>query len=83
MGKLASAMHDVCKEKGVEFLFGEEVEKVIVEGKKVKGVRTTKGEHLADLVIMNADYPHSELELLDDKHRSYGESYWEKKKIAV
>lgn len=82
MGKLSEAFHRLCEEQGVNFLFNEEVKKIIVDKRKAKGVETTSGTYDADRVIVNADYPHSELDLLDDKSRSYKGSYWEKKKIA-
>jgi phytoene desaturase len=40
------------------------------------------GSYGADVVVSDADYAHTELELLDDGQRSYDESYWDKKTYA-
>ena len=36
----------------------------------------------ADVVVSDADYAHTELELLDEDQRTYDESYWDKKTYA-
>jgi phytoene desaturase len=82
MGKLARSFRKLCEEQGVKFLFNEEVEEIIVEKGTVKGIRTEKGEHECEILVNNADYPHSEMNLLSKKHRSYSERYWNRKKIA-
>jgi phytoene desaturase len=53
-----------------------------VENGRSRGVETGKGRYESDIVIVNADYPHSELELLEKRHRTYSERYWKRKKIA-
>lgn len=82
MGKLSSSFRKLCEEQGVQFHFGEEVTGILIEKGRAKGVTTTKGEHYSDIIVNNADYPHSEMDLLDKKHRSYSERYWKRKKIA-
>ncbi|MGA1794139.1 MAG: phytoene desaturase family protein [Thermoplasmatota archaeon] len=82
MVELSKAFHRLCLELGVEFRLGEEVKKVLVEKGRAKGVETEKGKLGADLVIVNADYPHSETQLLEKGQRTYDERYWSKKAIA-
>ncbi len=82
MGKLARSFRKLWTEQGVEFRFNEEVKEIIVEKGRGKGVKTTKSELKSDLVIINADYPHAELDLLEKKYRTYSEKYWKRKKIA-
>jgi phytoene desaturase len=82
MGKLSSSFQKLCEEQGVEFHFGEEVTEILIEKGRAKGVKTAKGDHYCDIIVNNADYPHSEMDLLDKKHRSYSERYWNRKKIA-
>jgi phytoene desaturase len=53
-----------------------------VEGNRATGVETPVGFHPADLVLVNADYPFAELHLLDAKHRTYDEGYWEDRVLA-
>ncbi len=82
MGELSKGFHRLCIDMGVEFRFQEEVTRVLVENGTAKGVETGKGRLEADIVIVNADYPHAEVDLLDKKNRSYDEKYWKKKAIA-
>ena len=82
MGKLAEAMFKLAKEQGAKFVFNEPVEKIIVENGLATGVKTKKKTYNADILVVNADYAWSEMNLLDKKHRSYSNRYWEKRKIA-
>lgn len=82
MGETSKAFHKLCSDLGVNFRFNEEVKNILVEKGKVKGVETKKGTIDADMVIVNADYPHAEIDLLEKKDRSYSERYWNKKAIA-
>ena len=82
MGMLSKGFHDVAVEQGVKFHFNTEVKKILTEGKKVSGVETSGGRMEADLVVVNADYPHAELDLLEKKDRAYKEKYWKRKSIA-
>jgi 1-hydroxy-2-isopentenylcarotenoid 3,4-desaturase len=79
---LAQSMHSLAVEQGAEFIFEEPVEKILVENGKAIGVKTNKNEYHADIVVVNADYAWSEMNLLDEKHQSYTNKYWEKRKIA-
>jgi len=82
MAKLAEAMYKLAKEQGATFIFNEPVEKVIVENGKTTGVKTNKKTYKADIVVVNADYAWADMNLLEKKHRSYSDRYWEKRKIA-
>jgi phytoene desaturase len=66
----------------VKFRFNEPVKKIVTDGKKVSKVVTDQGEYTADAVVVNADYAHSELDLLSGKDRTYDNRYWEKKVLA-
>jgi len=71
----------LATELGVEIKTNQNVEKIVVENAKVKGVNAN-GEFIsADIVISGADYHHSET-LLDKPYRSYSKKYWEKKTFA-
>jgi phytoene desaturase len=82
MGKLVEVMHKIALEQGANFIFDEPVNKIIIENGKAKGVKTVKKEYDADIVVVNADYAWSELNLIDKKYMSYSEKYWDKRKIA-
>ena len=57
-------------ELGVQFRFNSEVKEIIVENKKVKGVKLKNGEILkTDVVITNADAVETYRNLIDKKNR--------------
>nr|WP_321261536.1 phytoene desaturase family protein [uncultured Sphaerochaeta sp.] len=82
MAGAAAGFASLCKELGVELVTGAEVLKVLTEGNRAVGVETNKGTFLADVVVSSADYHHSDTNLLEDKHRTYSDSYWEKRVVA-
>lgn len=82
IGRVVDAIHGLAVEHGARFEFDTPVRKLEVEGKKVKRVVTDEGVYEPDFVVVNADYPHSELELLDEPHRTYDERYWEGRVVA-
>jgi 1-hydroxy-2-isopentenylcarotenoid 3,4-desaturase len=82
MGKLAEAMQKLAEEQGAEFFYNEPVEKIIVENGKATSVKTTKGTHQADFIVVNADNAWAEMNLLEEKYRTYDQKYWEKRNIA-
>ena len=82
MGKLVEAMHKIAEEQGAKFVFNEPVEKILIENGKAVGVKTSKKEYDADIVVVNADYAWAEMNIVDKKYRSYSDKYWDKRKIA-
>ena len=80
--KVASSIKELAETYGVEFKFNEPVEKLEVEDHLVKGVVTSKDTYGADVVLVNADYPFSEMELLKPEYQTYNEKYWDKKILA-
>lgn len=82
MRRIVSALVDMCTGMGVVFRFNEPVVRLRFEGRKVTEVVTAQARYPAEIVVVNADYAHSELELIDPKHRSYDRRYWEKRVLA-
>ena len=82
MTKVFKAFYDIAKKNGVKFIFNTPVNKILVENKKAIGVSTTKGKHMADIVVSNADYQFTEMQLLDKKHRQFSEKYWSSRTMA-
>lgn len=82
MRKVVEVLHSMCRSMGVTFAFNEPVTSLRFDGKRVSHVITPSAEHPADAVVMNADYAHSELEVVDRRHRSYDQRYWEKRVLA-
>ena len=82
IGKIPEGLIKLAKEQGAEIQFGVEATHIDVKNRKVQRVQTTQGAIDTDLVVVNADYPFSELNLLDEQYQTYPEKYWEKKIIA-
>jgi phytoene desaturase len=80
--QIIESLYKICLENGVKFEFNNPVKEIIIENKTAKGVKTLNGNFYADRVIVNADYAHTELELLDEKYRSYDSDYWEERIVA-
>lgn len=55
MIQITDSLYGLAKKLGVQFHFNERVEKIIVDGKSVSGIETTKGTFLSDAVVSNMD----------------------------
>jgi phytoene desaturase len=82
MYKVVDAMQALAEEQGAKFLFDEAARQMIIEKSSVKKLLTDKGEYEADVIISGADYHFTEFNLVPESHRSYNESYWDKKVLA-
>ncbi len=69
-GAVSEAMADAARALGVDIRLGEEVQEVLVEGRKAVGVRTHAGEHRGDAVVVNADFAHAMQKLVPDHVRN-------------
>ncbi|MFN2440607.1 MAG: phytoene desaturase family protein, partial [Chitinophagaceae bacterium] len=79
---VVEAMKQLAEELGVNFIFNEKAEEIIIDKNKARKVVTSKNEYVADVVISNADYYFTEKNLLPGVYRSYSEKYWDKKLLA-
>ncbi len=82
MKQIVNAMVEVAEDLGVEFLYGEPVEEIVVENGQARGVKTGSGIHRSDAVLASADYHHVESQLLPAQHRQYDEKYWENRVMS-
>lgn len=82
LGAVVDAFVTLGKEYGVTYKYSHEVEKILVENGKAVGIQTKDKEYRADIVVVNADYAHAELDLLPKQYQSYPKAYWEKKTMA-
>jgi phytoene desaturase len=82
MYAVVAAMQRLAEEQGARFVFEEAAQEIIIEKRKAKKLITDKGEYEADVIISGADYHFTEFNLLPESHRSYNESYWDKKVLA-
>lgn len=77
LGSVSKRMAEIATDLGVTFRMGESVEGVIMDGKKIVGVRTQNGGFYADKVVMNADFAQGMTTLFPDTVRKK----WSNKKI--
>lgn len=82
LGMLVKGFIRLAKEQGVRFEFNQCVNKIIVKNGQATGVTTNKREFDADIILVNADYHFAETKLLDAASRTYGEQYWQRKKMG-
>ncbi|MFT3682936.1 MAG: phytoene desaturase family protein [Ferruginibacter sp.] len=86
MYSIVKAMHTLAAELGVQFFFNHDVTKIAVDKNSCRKVIATAAtghcEFEADAVIGSADYHFIETTLLDEKHRSYSGTYWDKRVMA-
>jgi phytoene desaturase len=82
LGAVADAMVELGRELGVEYVTNEPVTQI--RGRRGGFVVRTEtgGEYLADLVVSDADYAHTEQDLLPPEKRQYDEEYWETRTYA-
>ncbi len=83
MGGVVDGMVDLARELGVEFLTDHPVAEI--KGRRGGFKLETGGETgavLADVVVSDADYAHTEQELLPAQKRQYDADYWESRTYA-
>lgn len=83
MGVVVNAIERIAREHGATFVYGQEAEEILVDGsRRCRGVRTRDNTYEADHVIINADYPHAEMDLLPEGLRTYSDRYWSSRTLA-
>ncbi|MDG1063876.1 MAG: phytoene desaturase family protein [Flavobacteriaceae bacterium] len=83
MTTVFESLFNIAKKNGVKFLFDTPVEKILIKDNRVEGVRAANGQNYqADIVVSNADYHHTEMNLLDRLHRQFSERYWQSRTVA-
>jgi phytoene desaturase len=82
LGMIPEGLMKLADSYGATFRFGVDATHINIKNGQAHQVQTSEGVIDADLVIVNADYPFSEMELLDTKYQTYPAKYWDKKIIA-
>lgn len=80
--EVARGFERLAKEQGARFSYDEKVVRIESDGVRARRVVTSKRSIPADLVLVNADYATSELELLAPSDRSISARSWKRKSIA-
>ena len=81
MNKIIEGMVSVAQEMGVKFHVNSNVEEIVIEKNKTRGIKVNGKLKTADFVISGADYHHTETLLLPE-FRNYKEQYWDKRVMA-
>ena len=80
---VSEAMARIAQEMGVVFHLGETVTELILQGRRVVGVRTNQREITADAVVLNADFAHAITRLVPDRlRRRWSNRRIERKKFS-
>ncbi len=84
LNMISEAMAGVCEEEGARIHYNTAVERVITDGKDVRGVKLQNGEEVfADDVIVNADFGYSACNLLPrEMLKKWSPERLEKKKFS-
>ena len=75
---LTAALARVAERLGVELCLEEPVEEMLFAGKRAVGVRTARGVHRGDAIVVNADFARSMERLVPDNLRRR----WTNRKLA-
>lgn len=81
MHEIVKSMVKLAQSLGVQFHTKSAVNEIVVENKKVKGLKVNGELIEASIVISGADYAHSE-QLLAPEYRMYSSQYWENRVFA-
>ncbi|MEO6329320.1 MAG: phytoene desaturase family protein [Ginsengibacter sp.] len=89
MYQIVDGMYKLAKETGVKFLFGRTINKINCKSNIAVSVTSVcaknnddLNEHVADVIIANADYHFVEKSLLPKSLRSYSDKYWDNRVMA-
>jgi len=69
-GAIIKGLVDLITEMGGKILLSSEVDEILIEGRKAKGIRLKDGStHMADAVISNADVPFTYMNMIPARYR--------------
>lgn len=80
--KVIEGMVKLAKSLGVQFEYGEAVDKIEILKDRARKVHVKGKSFHADVVVGSADYNHVEQTLLPKNFRTYTEKYWSKRTMS-
>jgi phytoene desaturase len=85
VGKLVSALENICKDLSVEIIKDAKVSEINIDKKssKILSVSGQWGSVTTDYVVNTMDYATFDQKLLPDKYREYSNKYWEEKDYSI
>ena len=84
MSSISNGFYLLSKELGVKHVFNDEIKKInINSSNEINSIVSDNGNiYISDNYLFCAEYPFVQMELLNDKHRSYDTNYWSKRDVA-
>ncbi|MEO0895024.1 MAG: phytoene desaturase family protein [Bacteroidota bacterium] len=82
MHEIVKAMVSIAEDMGVKIELNTEAQEIMVKDGKAIGVKTSQGDFMADMVVANSDYRHTDQTLLKNGYKSYSSDYWEKRTMS-
>jgi phytoene desaturase len=86
MYAIPRALVRLGEQYGVRYVYNSPVERIDVKGtgkdRRVRAVHAGKTTYLADYVVSNADYQHTEALLSDPSARQFSDRYWRRRTLA-
>ena len=83
MYKVTSAFTQLSKELGVKHITNEEIVEFNIKSGYLESIRSSNNNtYSSDYFICCSEYPHVQMNLVDDRHRSYEASYWNSRNVA-
>ena len=83
MNEVSKAFVSLSKELGVTHIYNENITHFnILDGKIFEAVSKSGNSYKADAYICSAEYPFVQMNLIEEKYRSYNQKYWSAKNIA-
>ena len=82
LGAVVESIASLATAAGARLEASRPVRRILTEGRRAVAVVTDEGEMEADIVVSSCDYPHTEMDLLDEGSRSYSGRYWQKRVYA-
>jgi phytoene desaturase len=82
LGAVVDAIVDLGDELGVEYVTGAPVSEITRRKDGFLVATENEDEYNPDLVVSDADYAHTEQELLPEHERQYDEDYWDSRTYA-
>ncbi len=82
MAALVAGLEKLALELGVVIKTNQAVQAIVCKDGLAQALQIDGQQHACDYVLANADYAHVELDLLDQRHRTFKKSFWQKKVLA-
>jgi phytoene desaturase len=82
LSAVSAGIGRLAEEQGVRIVLNAEARSIEVAGRGAKRVSTAEESYEADVVLVNADYAHSETGLLDPQFQTLPASYWKRRVVA-